>query len=1347
MSNKLMRLLTVMILMMFSMGVDAKIKVDLGGEKNDGVYPGGTIVEKSQTEANASGLVTVTITVTPNKGFTIQQSDLVVVSTYSPDGSDTRSPKIAAELTLLGTDPKDPSEPRDYTFIVGSSLGAWVKEANFHSNGAKGGGNRSTGTLITSLSQITDEAGTYVITSDIDVPSSFETIASFSGTLTAQAKEDGTFPVITGLRVPIFATATNATISNLMFKSISVSGSGPIGAVCGTADGTTRIYNCGILPTLTITGITYDTTDGHITGFGSTVSSDDGNCGSLVGTLAGNARVINCFSYANITGGTTVAGIVGNNTTTSITQSTVGTVGMVVNCMFYGDITGGTTKRPVYGGNMIINNATNGVNPYCYYRANASFDDSYNAIDNYNRSWPADEEYLTRFEYYRSILNSNKRLCTYWVTDKAYGSENAPTDADEALIAKWVLDPAIAPYPILKKWDKYPSIINPKKSQTIDPRLIVKGANGNYNFQTPQWTNRSTANPYEGKSYTSSLTVTVTPGIHAPEGIDSKEISLTITDMDTLNYDYGYYKVQLPYYNEVFGDPAVQIPATTAADYATKWNSRYAGNYKDYVVTGWKITDITGGVANVTDLAGTDANGNAFDHTFTPNWESGYNFADRYCTTKDKYSNTNPRVFAQGGFFYVPEGVTSINIEAYWGKAFYLHNTGHYIDRVNITNQTADGNRKLGDPFTSAGILPNTFQEKNVYDDWEVAIKALDVATESSGKLSLTVYDQALVLLSNFQVRNENGKIGKDVDSKWHPYTLMSADLDMDNEPDYCFEFQFRKEYTRPGIQPIRFDFLPVPELGMAVRHNEQQNTIGIFIPQGHFEITETAFMHTTQFEYDSNIGKIESPVILNGGNFEQIVVRYGSTSNTGPANKTSYFLLGGHFRLLRFTPGAHANTGNTARVRLCAVNAIGGEYPEFYLSGIYRPDITLSGTQIAAQGNPHCYINGGKFNLIAGAGYDKVYGNITFKIDHAYIGEFYGGGINGSNYVGGNIDVTIDHSFVTKYCGGPKVGKMVEGKTVTTNATGTKFIQYYGGGNGGTSYYRWKRQDGNAAMPASTADGWKNYGYGTFNPLNSQLNNNKQYEGPETDLNRGYNALFEFECFVESNGIGANPTLRSYMHWAQFGTTSTGNITNNLTDCIFENNFYGGGNLANVSGNVTSTLTNCTVNGNAFGGGYSGKIEPFRIHDRTKTEFPYIDKAGIMHNGALYYVKDGNDDRYYTWCYKDPTTGKMYPEGVTIPNTATTDNPTFQDKGKWYVLTTVSLEGLGAVSGNATLTLNGSTTGSTSVGGSVFGGGAESTVSGNTIVTLKGNTQVSGNVFGGGDNGIVTGSATVNIE
>ena len=54
---------------------------------------------------------------------------------------------------------------------------------------------------------------------------------------------------------------------------------------------------------------------------------------------------------------------------------------------------------------------------------------------------------------------------------------------------------------------------------------------------------------------------------------------------------------------------------------------------------------------------------------------------------------------------------------------------------------------------------------------------------------------------------------------------------------------------------------------------------------------------------------------------------------------------------------------------------------------------------------------------------------------------------------------------------------------------------------------------------------------------------------------------------------------------------------------------------------------------------------------------------------------------------------------------------------------------------------------GNGTVGGSVYGGGEESAVTGNTSVTLMGQTHVLGNVFGGGDQGPVGGSSSVTIQ
>jgi hypothetical protein len=59
------------------------------------------------------------------------------------------------------------------------------------------------------------------------------------------------------------------------------------------------------------------------------------------------ARVINCYSYATIGGGSSVGGIVGYNSFASAANNLRT---MVMNCMYYGKITGGSNKAPIYNG-------------------------------------------------------------------------------------------------------------------------------------------------------------------------------------------------------------------------------------------------------------------------------------------------------------------------------------------------------------------------------------------------------------------------------------------------------------------------------------------------------------------------------------------------------------------------------------------------------------------------------------------------------------------------------------------------------------------------------------------------------------------------------------------------------------------------------------------------------------------------------------------------------------------------------------------------------------------------------------------------------------------------------------
>ncbi|MBR3528650.1 MAG: hypothetical protein IKN84_03230, partial [Bacteroidales bacterium] len=382
---------------------------------------------------------------------------------------------------------------------------------------------------ITSLSSITDASGHYVITQDIDASSFTTSIATFSGTLEAAIDPTTKMPYrINNLSVPLFTTLTG-TVKNLVIEDVSISANtGNTGAIAATAESAARIYNIGIL-------------SGSVGG--------TGNTGGLVGLLQGTARVVNCYSFATITGGSNVGGIVGNNNATT-TASSIKT--MVMNCMFYGDITGGTTVSPVFGGTNIAN-LQGGLNTFNYY----AYDElQTTAISNnkYNSALAVEEKFLKRHEFYRLLLNSNKKLAAFYVTGNV---------ADGGQMLKWVLETADRtidnpkPYPILKAQGYYPSIINPDIANAPDSATVGRNHGGKV-------------------GRTLSVTISsaqTTGGQTKPTGaaITTSSLTLQRTDKDFDRFNYNYDKVQLPYYNDV-------------------GTGNYTGNR---VVTGWKITAIT----------------------------------------------------------------------------------------------------------------------------------------------------------------------------------------------------------------------------------------------------------------------------------------------------------------------------------------------------------------------------------------------------------------------------------------------------------------------------------------------------------------------------------------------------------------------------------------------------------------------------------------------------------------------------------------------------------------------------------------------------------------------------------
>ena len=1112
-------------------------------------------------------------------------------------------------------------------------------------------------TGITSLSEITDPTGNYRITDDIDA-SRFTGIASFSGTLEAAIDPATHMPYrIKNLTAPLFDTLTG-TVKNLVIEGVSiVNNTGNTGAVACEASGSARIYNVGVL--------------------GDSVGGT-GYTGGLVGLLDGTARVINCYSYAKITGGSNVGGIVGYNNQTT-TAGSIKT--MVMNCMFYGDITGGSTVSPVFGGNNIANlvgsnRNLDGLNTFNYY----AYDElQTSAISNnkYNSALAVEEKYLNRFEFYRLLLNSNKKLAAFYVTGN-------PADAGQML--KWVLETADRtidnpkPYPILKAQGYYPSIINPDFANAPDSDTVGRNHGGKLGRTL---------------SVTISESNTTPGGQTKPSGasVGTTSLTLTRTDKDFDRFNYNYDKVQLPYYNDV-------------------GTGNYTGNR---VVTGWKITAITAVPGDPYTSANYDysktyaSNQSYFDY---PN----YNFADRKSSNKDLYS-VSGRVFSQGAYFDVPYGVDSITIEPYWGKAYYL--ADQYYDVVYKKDYS--GKQGVSQTGTQVNTSTTTFNEQNVETSIERALNNINNNMEGWGP---TVYDNALVLVGNLHLNTvpQNGTT---------PFTMMSVDEDNDHEPDYSLIYHHT---GRSNITPIRFDFLNIPGTAQAQKPNGASLICNFTIvkTRGWFEITNTSLVHSDQFEYEnkelSGPTKIDAPLILLGGIFDQFV----STQKESVDGKTIYIHVGGNVWIKEFGMGTHSDgSRSTPHV---PVSVTGGEFPGFYLTGTYNADAT------ARTDNAECYISGGYIHEAAGASLEQINGNVRWQIYNADIDNFFGGGINDAKPIKGDVTTEIYNSHVTLFCGGPKFGNMQANKTVTTRAEGCVFGTYFGAGFGGTAITRKKYFDAENPnftnlqkyyySPGSTTDHQNERGkyYDGATTSAPDAKYGKKGVGVATD--------FDYEFFVWTSGkTGA----RFYIKFSAFSLAQCNKVSSSLKRCTIENNFYGGGSLGKVTDSVTSVLDSCSVKGNVFGAGFSATLPTIQVRNGGFTTNPnYNSGSGMFEPGIFtgtteYHWKQVNSLSNGGTGTSTVGDSNFVHTTVDLDNLGTvTGNVSLTIKGTSKIGTLDGegnlVEGTGNVFGGgeesavsgASATVTVTLQGKTEVYGDVFGGGNKGRVEGSTTVTIE---------------------------
>ena len=1226
---------------------------------------------------NDDGTHTVTLTIEPGDGSYIKASDIVVEKLVNPGKANAPKRRVSeiadkivgkmysgsgrAEKDVISS-VKYPNSA-EYEFTIPADYDGAYVTATFH---LEKEGDIIRITRNTSLESTPDMTKRYILVEDVSasIVENLYSATPFTGTFEGEPKADGSFPTISGLTHALFQTVEGGTVKNIVLDNVTIGGSTTIagdtktatGAIANIAIGASRIYNCGIQATNSTVktdedGYTY------IDVCSSKVNANSDYVGGIVGFLDGTSRVINCYSYANITSGTNVGGIVGyNNYQTTSAADKLKT--MVMNCMFYGEVSG-TSIAPIYNGKIITNVGKNiGVGNYNYFRLESSYIENTEKAKVYNCALGAETRFLQRFEFFRHLLNSHRELAAWWASTSITPSPNVTKDD----MAKWVLLPSqigsSTPYPVLKAPNYYPSVVN------IDAK------------------NAPLASERNKGGRMGTLSVTIQPGngevYNAPTEahIRIPFKTLIITDKDPEHFNFNYYKVQLPYYNEV-------------------GTGNYTGNR---VVTGWKIVSITGGTPGTFSTNTADA--------------PSFNFADRNCTNKDLYS-TSHRVFNQGAYWDVPEGVTAITIEPYWAKCVYLADPN--ADKV-YTQDMKTGydvpNVGGGQIYTNGNSYSIAGEDQIVYTSMGNAISS----TNSTGLFvgvdanSHTVYDYAVVLVGNYH------HYGTLEASNSKPYTVTSIDLDGDKEPDCSYILRFD---SRNPTHPVRVDFINIPGLGMAQKSTGGTGSynFGIMQPKGWFESTNTSLFRVTQFEYERQGVHGNAPYILQGGVMEQWVT---GQSDSSPKNVT-YFHVGGNVWFKEFHRGTHQdNKGNTNH---SPISVTGGDFEEFYLTGLYRADIA------SYADNAECYINGGRFGTVAGAAMEGLGGNITWQVQNADIKEFYAGGINAAKPVTGNLSTTITGGKIDLFCGGPKFGDMSTGKTVTTNATDCIFGTFFGAGYGGNSYSRQAPRNHNNLINFPHTDGQA----GKDDSWNAWLG--RFYTQSYSDTYGGVSTQFSYQFLPMSGNV--DNCARIFVEYVKFSLATCRNVTSTLTGCKITGNFYGGGSLGKVDGPVTSTLTNCEVQGSAFGAGFSASI-------------PSVEVDAIGFETQPYY-------------YEDLGTYRKGVKGSTTPYTwQKKTGDSWVDNTNHILYTNEDLTTLGTVTGKATLTINGTTT----VAKSVYGGGEESgvgdgtdgdgtevNVTGGTIGTTDQGGAEYGNVYGGGKGkigdkvaGYVKGNTAVNI-
>ncbi len=1068
---------------------------------------------------------------------------------------------------------------------------------------------------------------------------------------------------------------TKPVVKNFIIDDVSISTSGTanyyVGSLVSYVGSKAVVYNSGVL-------------SGTIT-IGQMNTSKKNYIGSLVGFIAdkdNNNGVINCYSYVDITSDNTlgtntkIGGVVGYRDAN--TSNMRGKKSVVYSLVYYGTITMADKNndyRFVY--NAPQNVSTSITPTYTYYMWSGDTKDmpTNPAYETYSIAKNSDD-FVS--EGFIAHLNNYRYMDYYYL-----GYDNNPRDSQTTGytdIGEWYIDVTISPYPILRR-------------RTIATSTEDTTSNGTLKVNFGSITTTQVCAAYSG-SKCLRYREQINKNIFATR-------DLPIYDMNPEENDFTNRKIILPYNSEI---------------HATK------ANQDGYEMTfvGWKLVYVKD--ANDGEIAtGIDAKNLSYNYAL----RNGYGYI----------SKDIGMVYAEGGYYLVPDGVKEVVFEPVFAYTIYVGDPFHdelFKPLTGNTNYTLDAWGSI-DSFGLTGNLDSEVVNNNETRDGKTKAKAVETLAKAYEEAAKTpkhddLYSTVIVLVDNLHyspVQDSPTDLEGDfattrTDVK---VTIRSLDEDNDNKPDYSLYMRNLHNMTIPSI---RFDFinlLGIPQVGIT---NGKLNQFHL-ANQSDFEVTESVATDLI----DLNVG-IANSVRVNGGYYN---IFAGAGNSSDNSVNIRYILFGGKAYADLLTSGYIETAGGWKHV--ATINVLGGRVKELasnYVSG----STNGINTYINTDGG---YID--TFHAVYASGARKP---VYIDIDGSYINTFYAGGHYESADMEQGVEVTVDDSRIGYYYGGPEFGSIEGGTKNTIN--NSKINQVYGAGFGGTLYLPFNSIQKNETCTTT------NYtlGTGDYSPGSSH-----QLWISNTIPSRVFIDSYFTAEIISKNGCAISYYTKYY---AVLSAATVDNVKLFINDSEVVGDVYGGGNKGKVTGDITLVLNNTKVGGSVYGGGYSSTKETVKVfqtvngyHDPEFISYAIDNKADYPNFTTLTWIPFADGEAWRNYNLVDFANGTAIAEAYQGFGEVQSKAVNIELKGSGTSVTHNVFGGGNFASvnldnGNGTLNLliNDGVT----IGGSVFGGGNESTVNGNTDLRIVNNsTQQTtiNSVYASSNNGSVSGNAVVTIN